>query len=40
MDKLDAEWLDIWFACERGPATWEEWIRLGPDESRLPWKLP
>jgi hypothetical protein len=34
MDKIDAEWFDIWFCIQpNGPATWDDWIDLGPCEA-------
>lgn len=30
--RIDAEWLDIWLAVERGPAVWIEWVRMGRAE--------
>jgi len=33
MDKIDAEWFDIWFCIQpSGPATWDDWIDLGARE--------
>lgn len=36
MDAIDAEWLDIWAACERsGLVTWQDWIGMGVREALL-----
>ena len=30
---IDAEWSDICYAIDPGPATWQDWIEMGRPES-------
>jgi len=32
VDEIDAEWFDICYAIDPGPATWQQWIDMGRPE--------
>ncbi len=41
MEPFEAEWYDIWDACQNsGLADWEDWIELGAIDAPSPPKEP